>query len=195
MDEADWIQVSDITQFFYCPRKVYFRRVLGINVASRAKMELGRQEHEKEHERAEHRKDVYGIDRNDIERVSHDVMIESSKLGLYGRIDSVVFLKSGEVVPVEVKYTRTPRVSRNWRKQIVAYALLLEDVHHTHVRRGIFYFQAQKRSTWVDITHEDKEALKGDIERIRQMMQSEKMPIAKKGKQCRYCEMERFCPD
>lgn len=194
MDEDDWIQVSDITQFFYCPRKVYFRRTLGIEVQPRAKMELGKEEHEKEHERAGRRRSVYGIEWERIERLCHDVMLENAELGLYGRIDSVIFLRSGEVVPVELKYTHTPRVSRNWHKQIVAYALLLEGEYHTSVRRGIFYFQAQKKTVWVNITHEDKVRLKGDIERIRRVIQSEKMPIAKKGKQCRYCEMEKFCP-
>ncbi|MHC1593391.1 MAG: CRISPR-associated protein Cas4 [Methermicoccaceae archaeon] len=195
MERECWLQVSDITQFFYCPRKVYFRRVLGIEIAPRAKMELGKQEHEREYDRADERKGVYGIDREDVERVSQDVKVESCELGLYGRIDTVVFLKSGEVVPVEIKYTHTPRVSINWRKQIVAYALLLDHAHNKYVRRGVFYFQAQKRSVWVDITHEDKVTLMKDIERIREVMQSEKMPVVKKGKQCSYCEMAKFCPE
>jgi len=154
MDE--WIQVSDITQFFYCPRKVYFRRVLGLEIAPRPKMELGREEHEKEHERVEHRKNVYGIKREEISKICHDLMIESEKLGLYGKIDSVVFLESGEIIPVELKYTHTPEVIRNWRKQLTAYALLLEDKYNTRVRRGIFYFQQQKKVVEVEITHQDK---------------------------------------
>lgn len=75
MDEGDWIQVSDITQFFYCPRKVYFRRTLGIGVEPRAKMELGKEEHE----RAGRRQSVYGIEWECVEKLDHDVMVENAE--------------------------------------------------------------------------------------------------------------------
>jgi len=40
--EFGYIDVSDIVQYLYCPRKVYFHRVAGITL-TRPKMEVGRE--------------------------------------------------------------------------------------------------------------------------------------------------------
>ncbi|AFC99933.1 CRISPR-associated protein Cas4 [Methanocella conradii HZ254] len=193
MADDDMLQVSDITQYFYCPRKVYFMKTMGIKVKPRPKMDLGKEEHEREHRRVKERKTIYGFSEDEVKEVIHDLAIENKTIGLYGMVDTVLIMKNGEVLPVDVKYSKSVSVKINWRKQLIAYSLLLEAYFGTTVRRGIIYLPAQHKQIQVEITCEGKEMVKQDIRKIKDLIKSEKMPNVNKGLQCNYCEMAKFC--
>jgi len=193
MTDDDMLQVSDITQYFYCPRKVYFMKTMGIKAKPRPKMDMGKEEHEKEHRRVKERKTIYGFGEEDIKEVIHDLAIENRQIGLYGMVDTVLILKNGEIVPVDVKYSKSRIAKINWRKQLIAYSLLLEAYFGVTVRRGIIYLPEQRMQIPVEITIEGKEVVKEDIRKIKAMIASEKMPNVNKGAQCSYCEMDKFC--
>lgn len=187
------IQVSDITQYFYCPRKIYFMKTLGLKIKSRPKMDMGKEEHEKEHRRVKERKTIYGFSEEEVSKVIHNLMLEDPKLGLYGIIDTTVILKNGEVIPIDVKYSKATSIRINWRKQLIAYSLLLESHFNILVKRGIIYLPAQRKQIQIDISNESKEIVKQDIKKIEELIGSEKMPNVSKGNQCNYCEMKKFC--
>jgi len=187
------LQVSDITQYFYCPRKVYFMRTLGIKIRARPKMDMGKEVHEKEHCRVKERKTIYGFQKDEVAEVIHDLAVEDVNNGLYGIVDTTIILKNGEVVPVDVKYTDSEKVRINWKKQLTAYALLLEYRFKTTVKRGFIYFPAKHKQIQIDIPSEAKAVLKHDIKKIKELINSERMPNVSKGKQCNYCEMKKLC--
>jgi len=190
--ESD-ISVSDIVQYAYCPRKIYFLKTAGYPVAERKKMEYGKGEHTREHRRSGERNLVYGFERDAVKRVHHGVYVEDVNIGLYGQIDTVVELKDGSLVPVEVKYSQFASVFKNWKKQLVAYAVLLETKFDGKVRRGVLYFPKQRKRIDVDITEEDREFLLRDMESIRKIVREEKMPRGRD--RCGYCEMRKFCKE
>jgi CRISPR-associated exonuclease Cas4 len=193
MVEEDMLRVSDIAQYFYCPRKVYFMRTLGIAAPPRHKMKAGKEEHRREHRRVKERKTIYGFKQETVEKVLHNVPIESPKHHLHGRVDTVIILQDKEIIPVEVKHTSLDSIRRNWREQITAYALLLETKFDTRVRRGIFYFPSKRKVTEIEITASDKEYITHTITSILNMIKSEKMPPVHKGQKCSYCEMQMYC--
>lgn len=156
-------------------------------------MNMGKEEHEKEHRRVKERKTVYGFSEGDVAKVIHDLMLEDPQLGLYGVVDTVVILKTGEIIPVDVKYSNATSVKINWKKQLIAYSLLLEPRFNTLVKRGIIYLPGQRRQIQIDIDIESKEIVKQDIKKIEALIGSEKMPNVLKGAQCSYCEMKKFC--
>jgi CRISPR-associated exonuclease Cas4 len=187
------ISVSDLVQYYFCPRKVYFSKVLGLPVAQKRKMEFGKEEHIREHRRLRERKSIYGFEREDIETVYHKLYVEDEKRGLFGQIDTVLELKDGSLVPLEVKYSDFVTVYSNWKKQLVAYALLLEKRFGKEVKKGVLYFPKQKKKVVVDIGAEDKKFVVRDIETIRKLVKSEKMPRGRD--RCGYCEMRKFCKE
>ena len=187
------VSVSDLVQYAYCPRKVYFSKVLGLSVADRKKMEYGKEEHKKEHRRSKERKSIYGFDKKDIQGVHHKVYVECEKIGLFGQIDTVLEFKNGSLIPVEVKYSDFVAVFKNWKKQLVAYALLLEKEFNKEVKKGVLYFPKQKKKLIVYITADDKKFVVRDIEKIRKLVKSEKMPRGRD--RCGYCEMRKFCKE
>jgi CRISPR-associated exonuclease Cas4 len=193
MVDESMIQVSDITQYFYCPRKIYFLRVLSLSVPPRPKMEMGKEEHEREHRRAAERKEIYGFPREEVKEVLHSVAIEAPEYHLYGVIDMVLILNSGEVIPVDIKYSRFEDKKRNWTKQLVAYSLLLESKMKVRVTRAAIFFPESKKRMMIEISSEDKKALLSDIDTIMLIITKEVLPNVSKGKKCSYCEMNRFC--
>lgn len=157
------------------------------------KMELGKLEHEQEKRRDRRRRALYGIDKEEIRRVWHDVMVEDPELGLYGRVDTALELNSGEWVPVEVKYSDLGFVTRAWRKQMLAYACLLERTKGVKVRRALFYFLPSKRAVWINLQAEEKAELEKDVERMRQVASSDSIPPPVDISRCKYCEMFKYC--
>jgi len=185
--------VWEVYQYFYCPRKLYFIRKLGLYPPERKKMGLGAGQHEMEQERTERRKKIYGFQAEDVEEVLHDIPVEDGELGLFGRVDTVLRLKSGEVIPVDVKYSDLPRVSRAWRKQMVAYSVLLERALGVRIRRGLVYLLPSRRVLWVNLHAEDRAELERDLERMRELVSSDRVPRPVSEEHCGYCEVEKFC--
>lgn len=184
------ISVWELVQYYYCPKKLYFYKTLGIPVIARKKMEYGKKEHEMEHRRVKERKSIYGFENA---KVYHKIYVEDEELGLFGQIDTVLELENSDVIPVEVKYSDFKKIYENWKKQLIAYSLLLEKRFLKPVRLGIFYFPKQKKRIEVPITEQDKRFLIRDIERIRELVRSEKIPRGRS--RCGYCEVRKFCKD
>jgi CRISPR-associated protein Cas4 len=155
-------------------------------------MRLGKSEHEKEHKRVKERVTVYGFDPHEVERVSHNVYAEH-ECGLYGQIDTVVVLRSGNAVPVEVKYSDQMTIFRNWRKQVTAYALLLQTVFGPRVKYGLIYFPRKKTRCTVAITHDDVMEVLNDVKRLRRLLESEHLPRGAREAKCHYCEVAKLC--
>ncbi|MEM2128539.1 MAG: CRISPR-associated protein Cas4 [Candidatus Methanomethylicaceae archaeon] len=187
------ILVSDIVEYFYCPRKVYYLKVLGVPFVPKRKMILGSSEDEKEKKRLCERKTVYGFSLTSVVEIMHHLSLEDANLGLEGQLDTLIRLESGELIPIDYKFTDEVFVQRNYKKQLVAYSLLVDSSFKTNVVRGIIYFTKQRRPIIVPITYEDKSALVRDLEKIRQIISGESIPRKVPEYKCSYCEVSRYC--
>jgi CRISPR-associated exonuclease Cas4 len=187
------ITAWDISQYHYCKRKIYFLKILGVPAPLRRKMEHGAKIDKTERKKMLERKTIYGFEREAVEKIVEKLHLYDETLGLEGVIDQTILLKTEEVVPVDVKYTDLPLVQRQHKKQLVAYALLLDKYFETDVRRGVIYLAKQRKSLEVSITWRDKEGLMRDLEAIRGILSSERIPRKASSSKCGYCEVRRFC--
>jgi len=187
------VTVFDIAQYFYCPRKVYYLRVLGAPTKPRKKMELGREEQSREEERLRERKTIYGFERDKVKEVVYRPYLEAPDIGLAGQLDVLLKMEDGELIPVDSKYTENVEVQRQYRKQIIAYAVLLDHVFNVKTKRGIIYLNKQKSMVEARVTDEDKNYLMKDIQTIRQILNGEKIPRRSAEERCAYCEAKRYC--
>jgi CRISPR-associated protein Cas4 len=185
--------VWELFTFFYCPREFYLYRKLGLRPPPLKKMEFSKEQHEKEEERIERRKEIYGIPASEVMEILHDVPVEDPELGLHGKVDTVLRLKSGEFLPVEVKYSDLDYLTRAWRKQMIAYVSLLERKLSKPVSRGIFYLLPRRHVLWVKVQPEEKAELKRDVERMRKIADSDSIPTVVDVSRCKYCEMMKYC--
>ncbi|MFQ6051406.1 MAG: CRISPR-associated protein Cas4 [Candidatus Hydrothermarchaeota archaeon] len=191
--DGELLDVWLLTQYYYCPRKIYFLVTMNVPHVPRKKMEFGSLKHESEKERLKERKTVYGFDPDKVEKVDHNVYAENEEYGIKGQIDTVLFLKSGDILVVDVKYSDFQRVFFNWRKQMVAYSLLAEAKYGKKIKKGLVYSIPKRKSFTIIITESDRLAIKRDVENINSLIMEERIPNVTKGKQCRYCEVEKYC--
>ena len=138
--DGDYLNAIDLTQYYYCKRKVYFLRVAGVQPVTRRKMELGKEEQHREYKRLLERKDLFGVPHEDVKEVVPRKFVSSSRLKLKGIIDVLLLLKDGGAVPVEIKYTDDPEVNLSRKKQLFAYIVLCEEALKLKCPFGIIYF-------------------------------------------------------
>jgi CRISPR-associated exonuclease Cas4 len=177
------IDVSDIVQYLYCPRKLYFIRVVGLKL-TRPKMDVGKEVHENV-ARSLARRKVEG-------EILENVYLESQKYGIKGCVDAII-KRRGEYIPVDIKFTRFKSLFYQWKMQLVAYAVLVEENFDCKVKKAYVYLTEGKDWIEVEITPEDRKALVKIIKEVREIIGRERYPKISKSKKCNYCEVAKFC--
>ena len=127
-----------------------------------------------------------------------DVALTSARLGLSARIDLVITrptAKGREAVVVDYKLSER-EAPANYKLQLAAYALLVEEVWGMPVRQGFLYHLPQRRAEAVPLTLPLRRKVSATVTAIRHAILSEQMPSPPTalGK-CISCEFRRFCND
>ncbi|MFQ5858613.1 MAG: CRISPR-associated protein Cas4 [Anaerolineae bacterium] len=188
--------VTDLKQYTYCSRIVYYTYCLPLIRPTTYKMEAGIAAHEKAGKRERRRTlAAYGLKKGERR---FDVWLKSSTLGLRGRVDMVIEVDDGEgreLIPVEYKQTRR-RIGRHVKRQLAAYGMMLGETWGGAVRRGFVYSLVTRKAEEVALT----ERLRGEVQEIvaamREMVEREAMPGPPRSRRsCINCEFRRFCND
>ena len=193
MTDRPIFTVTDLKQFAYCPRVVYYSYCLPLIRPTTYKMEAGQEAHLKEEGR-ERRRSLRAYGLREGER-TFDLWLESSELGLRGRVDMAIRIEEREAIPVEYKHS-TGRAVSHWEQQLAAYGLMLEEMWGLPVRRGFLYFIPQRRSKEVLFTAKLLGQVRDTVETMRRMVEREAMPPpTRQRRKCVACEFRRFCND
>ncbi|MGE5557832.1 MAG: CRISPR-associated protein Cas4 [Bacillota bacterium] len=185
--------VTDIKQYQYCPRIIYFTYVQPVPRRVTRLMKFGEERH-LEMERLEPRRVVrkYGLDEG--EKIYRETF-HSERLGLSGKLDMSIHAP-GAVYPVEFKFTLEREPRRSYIGQLAAYAMLLEEKYATHIGKGFFYFIPAKKIAPVDIKDADKDRVICNLQAIRELIAGETFPPGtKETAKCVDCEWRIFCGD
>jgi len=192
------LTVSDLKQFAYCPRIVYYSYCLPLIRPVTFKMERGAAAHAQAGEK-EHRRTLkaYGLSQGERQ---FDVWLSSAELGLRGRVDMVIETDDNasvtpELIPVEYKNSRR-EAGAHWKQQVAAYGMMVEEMRGLAVRRGFVYYLPLRRAEETPITARLRAAVRETVGEMRRMIEREAMPEAPKSQgQCVDCEFRRFCND
>jgi CRISPR-associated exonuclease Cas4 len=198
--------VTDLKQYAYCPRIVFYTYCLPLIRPTTGKMEDGRLAHEEARDRERRRTlRIYGLEKA---RRHFDVWVVSEELGLRGRIDLVLEVApdlsgtpvapdvSGtEWIPVDYKQTDR-RAGPHLRRQVAAYGIMLEETWGGVVRRGLIYSLLTRRVEEVPLTLALRREVRETVAAMREMVERERMPDPPLSrKPCVNCEFRRFCND
>lgn len=186
------LMVSDVKQYVYCARLVYYRYCFPVPRPVTYKMHAGEEQHGHTTDLEERRSlRSYGLSCG--ERL-FGVKLDSSSLGLTGILDMLI-LTEEEAIPVEYKNTwRKP--GHNHMYQLAAYALLAEETFKCSVWRGFFYLIPQRRAVSIDIGVTWKERVRKVTRSMQRMISAEHMPAPTRRRgRCIDCEYRRYCGD
>lgn len=187
------LRVSDLKQYIYCPRIVYYYYVLPIPRRITRKMEYGRLEHIEINQLEKRRRlKAYGLKEGSRK---FQVFLESARLGLSGLLDMMVITTSGEIFPVEFKHS-VSKDGLHQKYQLAAYAMLLEEKYRKPVRYGFLYLIPKKSVIPVEITTSMRDHVQKVLSAIRNVITGERMPgYIRSYQRCTDCEFKNYCAD
>jgi CRISPR-associated exonuclease Cas4 len=196
---ADFLlEVTDLKQYTYCPRIVFYRYCLPRIRPVTFTMKEGIRSHTEEDAREE-RRSLRNYNLTEGERVSH-LSLQSTQLGLTGRIDLAIATPSrtapnAEGIVVEYKMTEQ-KAGAHFKLQLAAYALLLEEAWGLPVKRAFMYSISMRKAEPVSITPHLRHKILQTVAHIRQIITNEIMPPPPDSlRPCITCEFRRFCND
>lgn len=194
--EDDFIMISALQHYIFCPRQcglIYIDDVWQDNLFTVRGEIL--------HEKVD--TDTYET-RGDIKTV-RGLRIHSYKYGLAGRCDVVEFKVvntqedsrlSGndikEVIPVEFK-AGEPKDDISDKVQLCAQVLCLEEMLNVEISKAAFFYGKIRRRFIVDITNELREQTVEIINKVRELVESRKVPVIEYSSKCRNCSLINVC--
>lgn len=196
-------QVTDLKQWAYCPRVVYYEYCLPTIRPTTALMDAGKLSHRDESEREARRSlRTYGL-QSGVR--SFDLRLVSPTLGLSGRVDLAIAVPApgvagraaggGEAIVVEYKDSERLKQA-HFKLQLTAYALMLEEAWGLPVKRGFLYGIPTRKVEQIAITPLLRQKVRETIDAVRAAVQGESMPAPPASRApCVSCEFRRFCND
>lgn len=193
-DDIFTFRVTDLKQYVYCPRILFYQTILPQVRPTTYKMEAGAEAH-RVAEQQEQRRSLrpYGIEKG--ERLFNLPLVDAG-LMLSGLVDMVIVTET-ELIPVD--YKQAQREGPHYRLQLAAYGYLLERQPSTpprQVKRGFLYLLPLRRAIEVPFTPALRRQLTASLTAMRQIARDEHMPSPTSHRaRCVDCEFRRFCND
>ena len=198
MLNAQLFEVTDLKQWTYCPRVLYYRYCLPEIRPVTDLMRAGIGSHSDEVGREERRSlRTYGLTAGER---AFDVGLRSAALGLRGRLDLAIAVPdrtapAAEAFVVEYKDSERP-AGKHFKLQLAAYALLLEEAWGLPVRRGYIYAIPLRQTEVISITPALRAQVRQTVAAMQALVRGEQMPPPPQSRRpCVSCEFRRFCND
>jgi CRISPR-associated exonuclease Cas4 len=173
------ISVTDIKHYCYCPRIVYFEKVLHAEPRYESQQEESRRIHEELDEKEKRRKGALYYSKELLEAEKFfRVQLASNTLKIQGTIDCLIRTAT-DYVPIEYKNTLSD-LGKPWsdhKYQLLAYALLIEEVYGTTVKTGYIDYIPEKIIVRIDFSSTMKTYTRKIIEAVHTMIAQERPPL------------------
>lgn len=204
-DEDEYIAISAVQHFVFCKRQValiYNERIWEENLYTI------------EGQHAHSNADVQRTEQRGNIRIARGLLLESSRLGIYGRADVVEFHRQDNfcestdksivgcpimgleglwlLYPIEYKRGERRHVMAN-KIQLCAQALCLEEMFHTTVPCGAIYFGKSARRQVVNFDAPLREKTETMIRLCRELLKSGTTPLATYARKCETCSLIDIC--
>jgi CRISPR-associated exonuclease Cas4 len=186
------LRVSDLRQWLYCPRVLWWTYICPLSKLESFKMRQGlRKEHRLQHLQKRRTLRAFALENG---HARANVTLSSLSLRMHGRLDLLLEV-SQRRYPVEIKYTLGP-VRLNHRLQLAGYALLLEEQYGVSVPYGYVIRLPENVVERVEIDRLLRTQVRSTISEIRAALISERMPPPTAvANRCLDCEYRNYCGD
>ncbi|PYP82753.1 MAG: CRISPR-associated protein Cas4 [Blastocatellia bacterium AA13] len=192
LDNLIPLRVTDLKEYEYCPRVVFYNTVMPVERKTTLKMERGKDE-EFRLDALEKRRSLKRYELASGKRSFH-VWLESKRLGLTGKLDLLISSPRG-YFPVDFKYSQS-RPHRNYAFQLAGYALLVEEAFGAKVETGFIYLLPAQEVVAVEVTPRLKEEAVERLAAIRDMIKDGILPPPTPFRnRCEDCEFRNYCGD
>lgn len=186
------IAVTELRQWSYCPRVVYYHQLMPGAGQMTYKMREGLRAQEMV-ESLEMRRTLRGYGLEGARR-EFGVWMSDERLGLSGKVD--LLLRSERFAAVVDFKLTSGEVGENHRMQLAGYALLVEASESVPVEMTFVFRIPDNRVFPVPVTAELKGRVLAAVGSIQGLRQSEELPPATEVRsRCVECEYANYCGD
>lgn len=186
------ITPSEIIQYLYCPRFIYFEKVLGIPQYEEKsyKAMKGRHLHEEKKRMNKDylRKKLGVIEKYQEQYITNHIM--------RGKVDEVLILDDGTAAPLDYKFAQyKDKVFNTYKTQLACYAWLIEDNFDVPVNRGyLVYTRSKSKIIKVELDEPFKNEVKKKADAIVKIIGQNYFPKATRyKKRCIECTYRNIC--
>ena len=188
------ITPSEIIEYLYCPRFIYFMNCLqiGQNEQKRFKIQKGRDIHkDKTKINKDYLRKKIGATGKEI-----DVYLSSNSLYLRGIVDEVLTLKDGTMAPLDYKFAEYKKKQFvTYFNQSLAYGLMISENYSRIVKKGfIVYTRSHNKLVSIEFTEKNKDQLKNIIDKILRIIHTGHYPKKTSSRlRCHDCTYRGIC--
>lgn len=169
------VQVGQINQFVYCPRRHYYIRFID-TIGSNYELTEGIVSHRNKSRRGGWTKEMY---------------LRSEKHCLHGKID--VLDENGILTPVERKRAESGDYYESDELQLAAYCMLLEDNIPGSVNVGYIYTESNRQRHVVRMEDWHREQVEQIVDTILDMQVDTIPPLTDNPSKCEACSAREYC--
>lgn len=193
-DTETIITISDVLEYLFCPRFIYYMYCLDIpqHQEKRFKVLKGREVHET---RKLTNRDYVRKKLNCIRKES-EIFIASKKYHIKGIVDEVLFLEDGTAAPLEYKFAEyKEKLFKTYKFQMVLQALLIRENYNIEVNRTyICYTRSNSLVKEIEISISDFKKAEKIIEEILDIVQKGLYPkTSRSSRKCVDCCYRNIC--
>lgn len=189
-----FITVSDVMEYLFCPRFIYFMHCLGIpqREEKRYKVLKGRELHEiREKVNRDYLRKKLNCTGKEI-----SAYLTSRKYHIKGEVDEILFLDDGTAAPLDYKFAEFKEtLFRTHKYQSALYGLLIMENFGVEVKRGfVCYARSNYRVEEINFQEADFKKAKWMIQEILSIIQRGFYPEGSKQKaRCVDCTYRNLC--
>lgn len=194
-EEETIITISDVLEYSFCPRFIYFMHCLDIpqHEEKRFKVVRGREvHHEKMITNPDYLRKKLGVVKKEM-----NVFIVSKRYHIKGIVDEVLFLDDATAAPFEYKFAEfRDTVYQTYKNQLVLQALMIRENYNINVKKGFLCFtRSNNRIEQVDFTEKDFQRSIETVQKILDIIEKGYFPEKSKYKnKCIDCCYRMMCP-
>lgn len=154
-DSETIITISDVLEYLFCPRFIYYMHCLDIpqHEEKRFKVLKGREVHEEKLiTNPDYLRKKLGVIKKEM-----NVFIASKQNHIKGIVDEVLFLDDGTAAPFEYKFAEfKDTIYQTYKYQLVLHAIMIRENYHVDVKRGFICFtRSNNHIETIEFTEED----------------------------------------
>lgn len=194
LDPEHPFRVTDLKQWLYCRRIVYYAYCLPDVRPITYKMFYGREVGEEEALR-EMRRSTRRYGNLEGHR-QFEVELASPRLGLRGKADLVIWVEAPQPEVVVVDYKNSLKIGKQVHYQVLAYGMMLEEQSQVPAKRGFVYLIPKRKIEEIRFDEPLRNSFLKELEEMHTVLRSEQMPLPTEVRaKCLACEFRRFCND
>lgn len=188
------ITASDVIEYLFCPRFIYFMYCLDIpqHEEKRYKVLKGREVHEiKASINKSYLRKKLNVVKKEI-----NVPLSSEKYHIHGIVDEILFMEDGTASPFDYKYAEyKEKLFKTLKYQSCIYSLLIEENYNVRVEQGyICYVRSNNLVKEIEFHPKDREETINIISDILKIIEKGIFPKkAKSTARCLDCCYRNIC--